>query len=187
MIEKDELKLYELKTTAKPIKEISEIKDTLEQFDAGGFIVAYLTYGVFIGRYENGNCYFYEDIDLSEKYIQKLRLFNESKELFIWRTKDILKGRLRIDNTGDTKNVIDAYQVLWGTDKQLLKEGWTRVFEERGTELVLPFSQLSVDDRKKRVFLQTRNYVDFHPETNIATYTDCRFVGFFDSNKNLLK
>lgn len=187
MIEKNGLKLYELETTAKPIEKISDIKDTLKQFDGSGFIVAYLTFGVFIGRYENGNCYFFEDIDLNEKYIQKLRLFNENKELFIWRNKELLKGRLRIDNTGDTKNVIDAYQVLWGTDKQPLKDGWTRVFEERGTELILPLSQVSIDDRKKRLFLQTRSYVDFHKETNIATYTDCRFVGIFDSNKNLLK
>ncbi len=182
--------LHEIISKTVPVPEISEIKETASKyFHSDGFVVAYLTNGVYIGRYRGGEFEFHDTVDLNPDYIVRLRIFSENEELYIWKTRDQLKGRLRIDTDREKTQVpvVDAYQVLWGTDKKELKAGWTRIFEDRGTELILPFSEITIDNKKKRLFLKTRNYIDFHPKTHLATYTDCRFVGFFDHNKNPLK
>lgn len=187
MIEQNGLKLYEIKTKTEPISEISALEETMRHFNEDGYVVAYLTYGVYVGRYKNREFEFYEKLELNPDFIIRLRIFNENQELYIWKTGNKLSGRLRIDTDGSSTPVIDAYQVLWGTDKKELKDGWTRIFEERGTELILPFFDITVDNSKKRLFLKTRNYIDFHSHIYLATYIDCRFVGFFDHNKNPLK
>ncbi len=161
---------------------INSLKDALSLFNSSGYIVAYLDYKVLIGRVNENSFEFYKDDTIEEKYIQRLRLFNEKKELLIWRDRNSLKGRLRSDDEGKGTFVVDACQVLWGTYKQDLENGWIKLFEERGTELILPYGNLKIDNKKHRLFLKTRNYIFFHSETHQATYTDCRFVGFTDKS-----
>lgn len=187
-MKKNGLELNEINSRVLPILEITDIKETASKhFNSNGFVLAYLTYGVYIGRYHTGEFVFPESINLNPDYIVRLRIFNETEELYIWKTKDRLRGRLRIDTEGDKTPVVDAYQVLWGTKKEAKENGWTRLYEDRGTELILPFANIAVDDKRKRIFIKTRNYIDFHLQSHLATYTDCRFVGFFDTNNNPLK
>lgn len=189
MMEKNGLELHEINSKAMPVsEEISHIKETASRhFNSNGFVVAYLTYGVYIGRYHGGEFELPETVDLMPDYIVKLRIFNDTEELYIWKTGDRLMGRLRIDTVGNKTPVVDAYQVLWGTKKEAKENGWIRLYEDRGTELILPFANIDVNDKKKRIFIKTRNYLNFHHKTQLATYTDCRFMGFFDHNKNPLK
>jgi CRISPR-associated protein (TIGR03984 family) len=171
------LELKEIKSYSEPAS-ISSIDVALRLFNSTGYVVAYLDYKVLIGKINNNKFEFYNSKNIYEKYIQRLRLFNEQKELLIWRGKNGLEGRLRLDDEGSEIFVVDACQVLWGTKKQELNNGWTKLSEDRGTELILPFKGLDVNDKEKRVFLKTRNYVDFHNKTQQATYIDCRFVKF---------
>lgn len=149
-------------------------------------VVAYLDYKVLIGTFENGVFHFFQNENFDPKYIQKLRIFNKTQEMFIWRSSEGLKGRLRIDETGDTTDVIDAHQVLFGTKTEPTDGGFTKITEERGTEIILPFTGIDVQNKvkDKRVFIQTRNYVDYN-EVYQATYVDCRFIGFWNNSKEL--
>jgi len=151
------------------------------------FIVAYLDYKVLIGTYENGNCHFHENETIDPKYIQRLRVFNETKELYLWRTSKGLKGRLRIDSEGNGTEVVDAYQVLFGTRSEP-SGNYTRISEERGTVLFLPFQDLEIDvkkEKKDRIAVKTRNYIDYNNVFQ-ATYIDCRLMGFYKDNKELI-
>lgn len=184
MLVENGLELKSIKSQVQTIK-IDNLNEALSNFASDGYAIAYLDYKVLIGRINNGSLDFYINENIEEKFIQRLRLFNEHRELFIWRTEEGLKGRLRIDEQGEEIYVIDARQVLWGTNKKELGNGWTKLFEERGTELILPFDGISLDNKKNRIFLKTRNYIDFYPETFQATYVDCRFTGFADKEKDL--
>ena len=186
------LELKKIKTVVQePKHEDLELKENLdeqlkpwfeERFKKKSYIVSYLDYKVLIGTWENGKCHFHEDGTINPKYIRKLRLFNEDEELFVWRSSDSLNGRYRKDEEGDETDVVDAKQVLFGTDtdKDDLKDGFTRISEKRGTKIVLPFSGLDVKNKTedKRVFVQTRNYIGYN-DVHQATYIDCRFMGFW--------
>ncbi len=180
------LTLVTIKSKRKPVSvQDGLLKLVVEHFSGSkAFIVAYLDYRVLIGIFENGRFSFYENETFDAKFIQRLRVFNHEKELLIWRSRDRLNGRLRIDSEGHDTDVVDAEQVLFGTKAEDMGD-YTRLTEDRGTEIILPFTGIDVDGKKKRVCIKTRNYVDYNKITHQATYVDCRFVGFSCAGKNL--
>ncbi|MCP4217945.1 MAG: TIGR03984 family CRISPR-associated protein [bacterium] len=159
------------------------------KFNGTGFAIAYMDHRVLVGTYINKAFSFSEDGVLEVPFLQRLRVFNEKKELMIWKSEDGLRGRLREDiescDNAETENyvrVVDAHQVVWGT-RANQTTGGICLTEKRGTRLVLPFKDLEdVDDKKNRVLLVTRNYVDFN-EAGQATYVDSRFMGFLYKDK----
>ncbi len=173
------LELLKIKSKVEKLQ-IKDQSHVLQLFNSEGFVVAYLDYKVLIGRIKNNNFQFYKNETFEDKYIQRLRLFNKEKELLVWKYKDCLKGRMRIDSEGNETYVVDTSQMLWGTDKEELGDGWTRLFEERGPELIIPYKNVKIDNKKSRLFLKTRNYIDFHKDIRQATYIDCRFIEFTD-------
>ncbi|TFH46924.1 MAG: TIGR03984 family CRISPR-associated protein [ANME-2 cluster archaeon] len=157
------------------------------KFGQPGYCVCYLDHRVLIGKYEDDALQFDNSDLFDPRFILKMRLFNGTQELYLWRKKDTwYSGRLRVDEEGDETDVVESHQVLWGTD-YTHKNGFTRIFEERGTELILPIGNLTVDNEDNRVFIKTRNYIVY--ETNDksyqqAGYADCRFLAFTDKNEN---
>jgi len=150
-----------------------------ETFGDKGCCICYLDYTILIGKYVNNRFIFYNDIEIEPRFIQRMRLFNKEKELHIWRKNDgFFSGRLRIDEDGNDTDVVDVCQLLWGTDSKAIGE-FTRIYEERGTELILPFN-IRVNE-KDRVFIKTRNYISYKTYDDShqqAGYTDSRFVAF---------
>lgn len=160
-----------------------KIKDIFGQ--KNGFCVLYLDYKVLIGKYSEGNFKFYNDETFKPKYIQKMHIFNINQELYVWRKRENeFRGRLRIDGSGIETDVVDARQILWGTKVEYLSE-FSKIFEDRGTELILPLKDISVDNGQNRVHIRTRNYISYN-ENDQAGYEDCRFVDF-RYNKNTSK
>jgi CRISPR-associated protein (TIGR03984 family) len=83
-------------------------------------------------------------------------------------------------------DVVVANQVLFGTRKgKNCNERFTEITEDRGTSLILPFANFSVDDKRNRIHIKTHNYVGYNT-VNQAIYVDCRFVGFTDGNGKVL-
>lgn len=182
---KNGLELNSIKSTAKTdygelnFSNFNDLEKFLnDNFKESGFIVAYLDYGVIIRKYENGKILLKKDENAFEpKFIQKLRLFNKNKEFFIYRTEGKWKARLRDDLKGNEVSAVDANQVLFGTKAEILDNGFTKLTEERGTEIILPFKVNGVDEKKNRVKIKTRNYINFN-ELEQAGYVDSRFVEF---------
>ena len=186
---KNGLELKNISSTYEPFPHDSNIWSYVQdKFGAGrSFVVAFLDYKVLIGTYEDSKYNFHENENIESKYIQRLRVFNETEELHLWRTSEGLKGRLRIDSEGNESYVVDAYQVLFGTRSEP-SGNYTRISEERGTELFLPFQDLEVyvkKEKKGRISIKTRNYIDYNSMFQ-ATYIDCRFMGFYNDGKDLI-
>jgi CRISPR-associated protein (TIGR03984 family) len=188
-LETNGLKLIELDSNAEPINDID--RDQLnavlrENFAGKCYVVAWLDYKVLIGTWENEAFHFYQDEPFEHKFIQRLRVFDREKEIHVWRSHGRLKGRLRTDElSGTGVTAVVAHQVLFGTRHEVLSDHFTEIREQRGTKLILPFSNLTVDDKENRVRIQTHNYVRFNP-VHQATYCDCRFVAFTEGQRNAL-
>lgn len=187
MLSENGLELKSINTNYISIDEVRDLARAVEEhFNSDGYVVAYQTNKLLIGRYESQNFKFYNADRIDERFLLKVRIFNHMKELLLWRVNGMLRGRLRIDTEGEESFVVDAYQQLWGTDQKRIDTNFTKIFEERGTELILPFSSLEVDNKKNKVFIKTRNYIEFNKKTSLSTYGDCRFVGFYDRTKKEL-
>jgi len=189
-MEKNGLRLLEnIKSEVTYLGEIENLFDAAkEHIQKKSSVVLYLDYEVKIGEFENGSFRFFNEDSFDPKYVQRLRIFNKDEELYIWRSGDKIFGRLRKDGEGEETTIVDVNQVLFGT-KAVHENGWTRLWEERGTFLIIP-GEFEADEHKKRVALRTRNYIEYMEvksfpkvrETMLApqqaTYRDCRFVEF---------
>jgi CRISPR-associated protein (TIGR03984 family) len=181
------LTLIELKSTAKPssaaLLQETDLAhwETFINTEFGGapkHAVFYLDYGIRFAKWENGKLQFHEPEAPAAKYLQLARIFNEDRELKIWRVGERFHYRLRRDEEGEVQFAIDAEQNLWGTqaDRQgngkELPADWSRLWEERGTELIVPFP---IAEAELPACIKTRNYID-EMANGQATYVDCRFV-----------
>lgn len=167
-----------------------------DKFGDEGFCVFYLDNEVLFGKYYGSNFLFFERDHPKLKYIQKMRLFNQEKELLLWRKR--WKGqsgdfafRLRVDEEGEDVDVVEAMQILWGTAAgQTPDKNFTELSEKRGMKLNIPLKDFVVNDGEEtRLFVLTRNYITYEtddPSYMQASYFDSRFVSFTDKDGELL-
>ncbi|MGE5558336.1 MAG: CRISPR-associated protein Csx19 [Bacillota bacterium] len=149
-----------------------------------GWVVAYLNYKVLIGKIHQGRMEFYDKEEFDPKYLLQLRAFDQQKELHIRRKdKNRFLLRYRMDDEGEPVEAVETCQVLWGRNKNFspLQQGWIRLAEERGVELILPWEQIL--NKGSRMWLKTRNYIG-HNEAHQVGYVDCRFVEFVSKEES---
>jgi len=174
--------IYNIGVIESEVEIFNNIQGDLSDFmlckaSRGDYVVAWLAYGVFFGKVGNGSIEFFNNEKPDyEKYLVKLRVFNKNRELLIWRSGEIFKGRLRTDGEGKDKvEFIDADQILLGTKSEDCNNSeFSRVTDGKGTNFIMPFPSLNLTD-KKRLVLTTRNYLDSNAigQTGII---DSRFV-----------
>lgn len=180
---------------------IQNDQDILDNAPENAWFIAYLYHRVVIGKIVAGKFDYYPDEkipnDVTLSNILKLHVFNEDSELFIWKTSfGGHKARLRKDecvkiiNPDDNKNqpwfdpekqyVVEAKQVLFGTEAVPAKDNpvYSVLTEKRGTEMILPWPNLKIDEKDHRICIKTRSYIGYIEETGQATYEDVRFVKF---------
>lgn len=183
------LTLLELKSESLPgilsLKELNDLSAATQNVFRGTpeHAVFYLDYGIRFAQWTPDGWQFH-DGKPSLEYLQLARLFNEERELKIWRHDDGYAYRLRVDDLNKTgSEAIDARQYLWGTiadgkdaEEKDLPVGWTRLTEARGTELIVPLEVAHVDGvARPLAYIATRNYIGYFGDGQ-ATYEDCRFV-----------
>ncbi len=159
---------------------INDLTDFLGKralFQETTYFVAYLYHKVLIGKFEV-DFKTYDGQPFSPTHLMNLRVFNKDEEVYIWRIEENnFLWRHRKDNEGDEQDVMDIEQVLWGTRAEPLQNDYSRLFETRGMELIVPFEGLQIDDKKKRLKILTRHYI-VPNENHQACYVDARIVGF---------
>ncbi|WP_029689279.1 CRISPR-associated protein Csx19 [Thermoanaerobacter sp. A7A] len=150
-----------------------------------GYIVCWLDYAVLFGIIQSGEIKFYNnELPDFNKYLQKLRVFNEKKELYIWRSGNKFKFRYREDGVsdedGEIVEYINADQVMYGS-KFEVKDEFIEVSEKRGIRYIVPkefIGNSSIEDlnkNEKRLVLHTRNYIGYN-EIGQAGFVDSRFL-----------
>ena len=74
-------------------------------------------------KYIKEKLVFYNEEVFEPQFIQKLRLFNLEKEIYLWRNSEHeLNGRIRVDKDkmNGTIEHVDIKQTLWGTKSENL-------------------------------------------------------------------
>ncbi|MCP4691034.1 MAG: TIGR03984 family CRISPR-associated protein [Desulfobacterales bacterium] len=183
-MEENGLKLRTLHTEVEKAVEIKagEINPVIAGYmDQEAHAVVWQDHKVLIGTYDEkeSRLLFYKDEEYEPGHVLRMRIFDPEKELMIWRTPGGFKRRFRKDDlSGQGAHVVEARQVLIGTRFEKLPDsGYTRIWEDRGSELYLPFDNIEVDSNRRRAFIKTYNYIGYN-KAHQATYEDGRFVGF---------
>jgi CRISPR-associated protein (TIGR03984 family) len=187
-METNGLKLKTIATEAKPIL-INSNDDILNNSPQNSWFIAYLYDRVVIGRIINNRFEYYKNQNLSEVTIDnilKLKIFDKNSELSVWRkSSGALEARKRTDKAGDSFQVIDAVQVLFGTKAVSVEDNneYSLITEKRGTQIILPLSELGIkneeiNEKEGRICIHTRSYVGYFEKTGQATFEDVRFVEF---------
>jgi len=187
-----------IKSSSSEIK-IQSDQDILDKAPENAWFIAYLYHRVVIGKITDGKFDYYPDEkipnDVTLSNILKLRVFNEDSELFVWKTNiGGYKARLRKDkdkkiiDPDDMKNqlwfdpdkqyAVEAKQVLFGTKAEELANDYTKLKEARGNEIIIPLTNLKIDEKDHRMCIKTRSYIGYIEKTGQATYEDVRFVEF---------
>lgn len=139
------------------------------------YVVVWLDHQVRLGNWTPDGFEFYQSQAIQLEHIQRIRIFNAQEELHLWRSSKGLTGRLRRENgLGDQIEAVRARQILVGTASESLGN-YTRIYEDRGYELILPLSKIELDQPGKRCYVETLNYLAFNELGQIG-YIDCRFV-----------
>lgn len=165
-----------------------------QNFQDNTFFIAYLDYKVIIGRLQNEILSYWnhsEKTKLEEKdfiFLQKLRVFNQNEELYFWNqglSPRKFSARYRSDVSGNEFiEYVESNQILFGT-KVFSNENYSTIKENRGTEIILPFSNFYLDNKDddlERIAIKTRYYMDYN-EMGLAYYKDLRFVKFVHLHK----
>lgn len=175
------LKMDITKTLSRPLQltitNWSELESCLqEHFKQECNVIAYLHYKVLIGKLTKDGFKFYRDETFAPKFLVKMRVFDEHKEVLLWRESECkFSARLRIDGEGDEeKHYVEAKQLIWGKAK-VVDDSWILLTEARGTEIYLPYK--FKEQANNVIMIKTRNYIDYN-ELGQAGYVDCRFVCF---------
>ncbi len=184
------LQLTSLPSKALPIDHIdsSILSDLLKKYFNLGSVMLWLDDRVLIGKWQDGDLQFYQESGFDFKYVQRLRVFNNNKEIHVWRSGEQWLGRIRIDEEGNETAVVIAHQLLFGTKGRRLDAQFIQLTEDRGTTLTLPLTNFHFeahDNPQSRIFIKTHNYVRTNRVFQ-ATYFDCRFVAFTDGSKEIL-
>lgn len=175
---KEKTTLYTNKPESLPYSSWADIEKAAPQDST---VVAWLDNELKIDKLEKFNTYFEKK---EVMLIQRLRIFNKDAELHVWRSKGVLKGRLRQDKDKEAVETdyeeteyLDARQLLWGTEVEKRENDTLFLREDRGTKLTIPNFIGNDVNKNTRIFIKTRNYIGFTPSHH-ATYVDCRFVEF---------
>lgn len=163
------------------VKQINNEDDLLSivknEFGETGYFIAYLNYKVIIGRFDK-NFITYENDNIDPIHLQKMRVFNQIKEIYLWKTEsENFNIRVRIDGEGELVDIVKTKQVLWGTKAKKLDDEWSKIYEQRGIEIIIPFSNVDINDKEKRIKIETINYIGYN-DIGQAGYIDSRFVDF---------
>jgi len=170
------LNLKTIKSTEITGIEIASLTDIKEYITNSSYVIAYLDNEVLFGTYENSKFSFPNNKEIKFEYLKRVRIFNLSEELHIWFSKGKFAGRYRKDENGIGTDIVEANQVLYGTDV-CHKNGFSVLTEERGTKIELPNipQKWNADNDQVRVAVRTRHYIEYSKGFQ-AGYCDARFV-----------
>jgi CRISPR-associated protein (TIGR03984 family) len=128
-----------------------------------------------IGLYKNKDFIFKDKVLENQNLFIDMRIFNKEKELYIWKTRDIFKSRLRVDGKGEKYDFYDEDLLLFG-NKFKVDENFMRLKEERIKEYCIPINGNITNCNKKKLLI--RNYMGMNEEDGTAVIKDFRLLDF---------
>ncbi len=98
--------------------------------------------------------------ELRSSTLQQARLFSPAGELLLWRIDEGWSARFVTDANGNTDDVIDEDQIIWGDTVEDVKDGFTLVREgAQGMRHAVPIPVSSEQIKQHKLRLRVRHYV----------------------------
>lgn len=147
------------------------------------YVLAHAEDGVIWGEFRDGELV---TSDSAFSYLPKLHLstlqqcraFGANGEVLLWQSDEGLKARLIDDRM--TQDYIREYQILWGTQKDEVRNGFTLVSDgSQGLRHAVPLVDINFDKSQKLyrpLRLSVRHYITTDEETGLARIYLSRLV-----------
>lgn len=137
------------------------------------YLLVHKHHEVLIGEIRDGKIAVKNPDQLTPAFLQEIRMFTRSGELYIWNHGGQLKYRLRLDEQGDITHRYDEDHFMWGQKKD---NDNTVTEPNRGMRLSFPFPFTEGDCPLK---YRVRNYLEFDEHGHIKFY-DARLITFLN-------
>jgi CRISPR-associated protein (TIGR03984 family) len=165
------------KPTCKPINDLNTIEIDFtgwlqakaQEFDLR-YLLAHADDGVIWGEFRGQNSQLITsgDDDVFPQFaklrtctLQQCRIFGENAEVMLWKVGDNFKARL-IKDDNNPEHLPDENQILWGTQAEAEKNGFTLVSDgSQGLKHAVPLTGITFKDKDYRPLrLKVRHYID---------------------------
>jgi CRISPR-associated protein (TIGR03984 family) len=134
------------------------------------YLLAHADDGVIWGHFKDGELVTSGDVFaqcamLRSHTLQQCRIFGENAEVMLWKVGESWKARLvRDDNKPEC--LPDEPQILWGTQKEEEKNGFTLVSDgSQGLKHAVPLTKIPLSQDKKKLYrpirLVVRHYIQY--------------------------
>ena len=150
------------------------------------YVLLYKYHEIQIGMIEDGQIVIERKNELIPENLKELRVFSENGELYIWKQRQELKYRLRVDNgkTGEKVNIYSEQHFMWGNKVCSKDKDGRLIYEEnRGMKFTFPFP---VDEDRLPLKYEVRNYYKYDENTGLIQFEDARLMKLLDKKGNLL-
>lgn len=133
------------------------------------YLLAHADDGVIWGHFNKGyhlitaNSVFPQLPKLHPDTLQQCRIFGENSEVMIWKIDGGFKARLIQDDNlnKDDYDYILENQILWGTQKEQEKDGFTLVSDEKqGLRHAVPLTDINFNNNERPLRLTVHHYID---------------------------
>ena len=128
-------------------------------------------WGRFDGTWEWSGESFSVSPPLRWETLQQIRLFGKDAEVFVWRAQDKWAGRVIADGTGETREYLDEFLLLWGAKEGEEKNGFVLLCDRGQGLRHTPPLQIAHEGK-----LRIRNYLDYDQDGCIKIMAS-RLVG----------
>jgi CRISPR-associated protein (TIGR03984 family) len=168
---------------------LNEINNIINLFELDNlFVLMIEDHEVNVGIYKNKRLIFSKDKSL-KKFLQELRLFNESIELKFIRISDdkyyyrlitneeANKSQIIMYDTYEEKYMLNGSRVINHVENQGIT--FSSLTEDSGLFLTIPFK---LDKGNLRIYVNVINYINYSNE-GLMEFVDSRLEGFY-LNKN---
>ena len=142
------------------------------------FLLVHKHHEVLIGQIRDGKIAIKAPEQLTPAYLQEIRMFSWSGELYIWNRGGQLEYRLRHDDQGEITHQYDEEHFLWGQKKYNTFDDNTVIEPNRGMCLTFPFPVAEKDCPLK---YRVRNYLHFDDHGHLRFY-DARLMTFLNKD-----
>jgi len=159
-------------------------------------MLAHADDGVIWGRVEQGQLITsrdaFPDQDVSSVLrsltLRQLRLFGPNAELLLWRADGGWRSRLIVDGVGEMVGFFDEWQILWGTRREAVRDGFTLVADgalghNHAPPVEIGEDLFASDENRRPVRLQVRHYLETNPDSGLLRVALSRLVGVTDETQ----
>lgn len=172
--------LFKIDEPADPGKLYKVLANCLKQLEQTKVLI-WQNNAVYSGVVTGGQIVLQANAQYCPGQLLEIRAFNETEELYIYKSRQGWNGRYIDDTVGDKTTYVDSAARIWGENNFDCREQGFRNFADSGRRisLVLP-TELNC----RYAELVTRSYIGYHDLTHQAYYKDYRFVQIVEGRQN---